>query len=253
MNPLKKDTYHISANKLNIGNQCPFKLYLYLARHKTGDKDLKYINAGLAVHDYMDDLLKGKAMTPFDYVAKRRVPDDTLERAMKSMENGFNFLVNEDGTVKKGKGEETIKKKFTTPKGRKVIFEARIDLIDEDEGFIVDYKTGKTINKPEYILQMHGYRFVKDYALPAKIISLLTNKEIIIEETPLNFIEDECDKYIDMIENRDFPKKPHYLCRYCEYYNDFCSKDAEFKQIETIIPMAEKKEGTPIEDVEVLK
>lgn len=250
MNPLKKEKYHISANKLNMGRQCPFKLYLYLARHKTGDKDLKYINAGLAVHDFMDDLLKGKDMPMFDYIAKRRVPDETLERAMTSMENGYKFLVKEDGNIKKGKGEETIKKKFTTPKGRKVTFEARIDLIDEEDGFIVDYKTGKTINKPEYVLQMHGYRFAKDYIYPAKIISLLTNKELIIEETPLNFIEDACDEYIDMIENRDFPRKPHYLCKYCEYYNEFCGKDAGFKQIEAIVPMVERIEGISEEDVE---
>lgn len=237
--------YDLSANKLNICQECPFKLYLYLTHQPNGDVDTTYIDAGNAVHNYMEDHINGNGKTVEEYLEKYNVSPEMYERVEKCISNGEKYM------SLKGSPEVTEYTKFTTPKGRNINLQSRIDLqcddADLDEAgkkVVIDWKTGKTIDKPEYRLQMHVYRFVRNQEYDAMLVSLLTGETLVLKKSPKNYIPNMCDKYVDTIENSDFKRNPKPTCsRFCPYYKDYCSPGHEY---DVIVPRMtwdnEKKE-----------
>lgn len=249
MNPLipADGVYRLSANKLSMYQACPFKHYLYLTHQDVCDFDDTFIMAGNAVHQYMEEHMKGEGKPIEHYIAEFNVKPEVVDRVKACMENAPTYLAL-DGIAELKEYTE-----FTTPKGRKVKLESRIDLQVEDADLpdvkgkvVIDYKTGKTIDKPEYRMQMQVYRFVKNFEYSAMLVSLLTGKTLVLDKSPKNYIPNLCDKYIDAIENNDFPRKRNNYCdKYCPYYEMFCTEEHLY---DLIIPKMVRKDDKWIEE-----
>lgn len=209
-------TYKLSAHRLNMWLQCPYKLYMYLEQYPTGPTDRKYIDNGSAVHKYLEDRMKSIEKNPEEYFRDFKVPEEMrpiFNTCIKNSEQFFKY-------IGEGIPEKIVHKIFQTPKGRRVDLEARIDLIADDT--IFDYKTGKHVEKPEYKIQGMLYIFaLNGYYPKAKFVSLQTNEVYEVSAPPENYIEKLCDKYIDTIESNEFPKKASPLCSYCDL-KDYC-------------------------------
>lgn len=231
--------YRLSAHKLNMMQECPFKAYLYLAHFPEGESDDCWIKCGSAVHDYAEDLAKGQAKEPEYYLQKYEVPQtssngsDLHKRFYTCLERVPKFA-NAGGIP-----ELTEYTDFTTPKGRKVSLQTRIDLqiensdLPEAQGkVVVDYKTGKDVNKDEYYLQARCYMFAKKFEYKALFYSLFTGKYFVIDKLAEDYIPKMCDEYIDHIENRDMERKPSSTCdRFCPYYEKYCRKEVFNNQL----------------------
>ena len=236
--------YDLSANKLNICNDCPFKLYLYLTHQPNGDVDTTYIDAGNAVHNYMEDHLSGGGEDAEYYMDKYNVKEEMYERVNTCVKTGEQYL------SLKGSPELTEFTEFTTPKGRKIKLQSRIDFLAENATFdglkektIIDWKTGREVDKDEYRLQGHVYKFVHpDYDVA--FVSLLSGKTLTLKKSPKNYIPNMCDKYVDTIENSNFKRNIKPTCsRFCPYYKDYCTPEHQY---DVIVPRLtwdnEKKE-----------
>ena len=209
-------TYKLSAHRLNMWLQCPYKLYMYLEQYPTGPTDRKYIDNGSAVHQYLEDRMKYIEKDPEEYFKEYKVPEEMrpiFNTCIKNSEQFFKY-------IGEGIPEKVVHKIFQTPKGRRVDLEARIDLIADDT--IFDYKTGKHVEKPEYKIQGMLYIFaLNGYYPKAKFVSLQTNEVYEVSAPPENYIEKLCDKYIDTIESNEFPKKASPLCDWCDL-KEYC-------------------------------
>lgn len=229
-NPLipKDGTWAMSANKLNIFLECPRKLYLYLTHQDSGDTDTKYIDAGQAVHAYMEDHANGIDQPIETYLERYNVLEEMYPRVKQCISHAQTYL------SLKGTPELTEYTEFDTPKGRHIKLMSRIDLQCDEKKLVIDWKTGKTIDKPEYRLQMQVYRFVRNFEYDAMLVSLLTGEELVISKSPKDYIPKMCDKYIDCIENNEFEPVPNPNCsRFCPYYDNYCS---EGHQYDIIVP-----------------
>lgn len=228
-NPLvpKDGVWSISAHRLNLFQSCPRQLCYYLCHEDEGEVDTKYIDAGQAVHEWMEMHFRGDDVGINDMIAKHGVIDEMVPRVMQCVENAepYRKLI--------GEPELSEEKVFVTPKGRTVKLIYRIDLQCEDADvpgaspkLVIDWKTGKSVNKPEYLLQMQVYRFARDFQYDAMLVSLYSGDTLIVNKSAKSYIPNMCDKYIDCIEGLDFERHPNYTCdRFCPYYDRFCSKD----------------------------
>ena len=227
--------YKWSAHRANMWLECPRKFYCYLNHYPTGPVETKYINTGLAVHDLLEDRVKSIIRDPMEYAREHNVIDEMMDTFNLCVKNGEQFYK----YAGIGIPERTIHCKFTTPKGRRVDLEARIDLIADNA--IWDYKTGKKADKPEYKLQGQLYHFATQFAYPvAKFISLQTGDIYEVEQPPKDFIPKLADRYIDSIENNDYPAKQSYLCeKWCPYYR-YCKGDLQFVFIDDVKKDPEK-------------
>lgn len=241
-NPLvpSDGVYRLSAHKLNMMKQCPFSVYLYLSRFEKGPSEECWAKCGSAVHDYAEDMAKGCEKEPEFYLQKWEVPQvapmgiNLHDRFYKCIENVPKFA-KLDGAIP----EMTEYTEFTTPKGRKVRLETRIDLqlenskLPEAQGkVVVDYKTGKDVNKEEYRLQARCYMFAKKGEYKALFYSLLTGKYFVIDKLPEDYIPKLCDEYIDHIENRDLERTPNSMCdSFCPYKTKYCAPNVYFQQL----------------------
>lgn len=227
-------TYKLSANRLNLWQQCPYKLFMYLNHYPTGPKERKYIDNGSAVHKYLEDRMKYIEKDPSEYFTEFNVPAEmkpTFDTCIKNSEQFFKY-------IGEGIPEKTIHKIFTTPKGRRIDLEARIDLLVDDT--IYDYKTGKHVEKPEYKLQGMLYIFALDnYYKSAKFVSLQTNEVYEVNAPPEGYIEKLCDRYVDALEDNEFPKKVNKLCSYCDF-EQYCRGPLQFVYIEDVKANPEK-------------
>ena len=223
------EKYPVSSHRLTTWIQCPRKLYFYLENYPRKPVERKYIDTGLAVHDLLEDRVKGiTGVDPLDYATKHNVPDEMMDVFDKCVENSTQF----DKYIGVGIPEKTIYKDFVTPKGRQIRLQARIDLIADNA--IWDYKTGKKVDKDEYRLQGQVYHFATSNYYPvAKFISLQTNDVLEVSPPPEDYIPKLCDKYVDEIEKGVYPQKQSRLCEWCEYYN-YCFGKAQFAFIDDI-------------------
>lgn len=252
-NPLLRETYKISAHRLNMFTSCRYKLYLYLLGIVPSERDTTYINAGLAVHYYLE---KACICTDYSPPTEGRLQNlfedfnitkpEMQDRVRKCIPKGLAIL-NAFPAYRK-RPEEIILKAFDTPKGRHVTIDARLDLIVEGK-HIIDYKTGMQVNKPEYTLQMHVYRFVTDFVMPASCISLLSGERLTVDSGNPDYIPMLCDKYIDVIESNDFERADDNTCRFCEYYKEFCSEENRYVDPRTKIKIEEDgNDGKTVEE-----
>lgn len=170
--------------------------------------------------------MKSIEKDPMDYALESEVPEEMMDVFNTCVKNGEYF----NQFVGKGVPEKTIHYKFTTPKGRNVDLEARIDLITDDA--IWDYKTGKHADKPEYKLQGQLYHFAtQNYYPVVRFISLQTNEIYEVEHPPKDYIPKLADKYIDAIEENNYPAKQGNLCeKWCPYYR-YCFGDLQYVYI----------------------
>lgn len=205
------------------------KLYYYLSHQPNGDVDTTYIDAGNAVHNYMEDHLNGEGEDAEFYKEKYNVKEEMYDRVDTCINTGQKYL------SLKGTPELTEYTEFETPKGRKIKLQSRIDFLAENAQFdglkekvIIDWKTGKSVDKDEYRLQGHVYKFVHpDYDVA--FVSLLSEDILTLKKSPKNYIPNMCDKYVDCIEKNDFKRVRTPLCsRFCPYYNEYCSPEHEF-------------------------
>lgn len=227
-------TYKMSAHRMNLFLQCPYKLYMYLNQYPTGPTERKYIDNGSAVHQYLEDKMRYKEKSPNDYFVEFNVPMDMkpiFDTCIKNAEQFFKY-------IGEGIPERVVHKVFQTPKGRRVDLEARIDLLADDT--IFDYKTGKHVDKPEYKLQGMIYIFaLNGYYPKAKFVSLQTNDVYEVSAPPENYIEKLCDKYIDTIEENEYPKKASPLCDWCSY-KEYCTGKLQYVYVEDVKADPEK-------------
>lgn len=225
--------YDVSANKLNIFSDCPMKLYYYLSHQPNGDVDTTYIDAGNAVHKYMEDHLSNEGEDDIDYyMEKFGVKEEMRDRVNTCIKTGEKYL------SLKGSPELTEFTEFTTPKGRKIKLQSRIDFLAENATFeglkektIIDWKTGREVDKDEYRLQGHVYKYVHpDYDVA--FVSLLSGKILTLKRSPKDYIPKLCDRYVDAIENNKFERNMKPTCsRFCPYYKDYCSPGHEYDLI----------------------
>ena len=227
-------TYKMSAHRMNLFLQCPYKLYMYLNQYPTGPIERKYIDNGSAVHQYLEDRMKYIEKSPNDYFVEFNVPMDMkpiFDTCIKNAEQFFKY-------IGEGIPERVVHKVFQTPKGRRVDLEARIDLLADET--IFDYKTGKHVEKPEYKLQGMIYIFaLNGYYPKAKFVSLQTNDVYEVSAPPENYIEKLCDKYIDAIEENEYPKKASPLCDWCDY-KEYCTGKLQYVYVEDVKADPEK-------------
>lgn len=207
---------------------------MYLNHYPTAPTDRKYLDNGSAVHQYLEDRMKYIEKDPQQYFVDFNVPAEMKEVFDKCIKNAEQFFK----YIGEGIPEKTVHKVFTTPKGRRVDLEARIDLLADNT--IFDYKTGKHVEKPEYKLQGMLYIFaLEGYYPKAKFVSLQTNEVYEVGAPPENYIEKLCDRYIDTIENNEFPKKMSPLCDWCEY-DPYCRGKLQYVFIDDIKQDPEK-------------
>ena len=242
-NPLipSDGVYRLSAHKLNMMLECPFKAYLYLSHFPEGPSEDCWAKCGSAVHDYAEDMTKGTLKEPEYYLQKYEVPQvvpgmgiNLHDMFYKCIENVPKFAKLE-GAIP----EMTEYTDFVTPKGRKVSLQTRIDLqvenstLPEAKGkVVVDYKTGKDVNKEEYRLQARCYMFAKGGEYKALFYSLLSGKYFVIDKLPEDYIPKMCDNYIDHIENRELERTPNQNCdKFCPYREKYCAPNVYFQQL----------------------
>lgn len=245
-NPLlpKNGVFRLSAHKLNLQKECPFKCFLYLMRYPGTETDNSYAVTGSAVHDFAEEITKGCAQDPSFYLGKWKVPQTTpdgidLHNRFYTCVENVKRLATMPGAIP----EQTEYTEFTTPKGRKVRLETRIDLqcensnMPEAKGKVVwDYKTGSNVNKDEYILQAKAYQFAKymktGEVYKACFISLLDpTKYFVLDKFNVEYIPKVCDEYIDALYMHEFDRHPSYLCRWCPYHDLYCAKEVCFDEL----------------------
>lgn len=225
MNPLEKDVYNISAHRLNLFKECPFKLCAYLSHWDKTPIDTTYINAGKAVHGYMEDLIAGHPQDTQYYLDKFEVNKTMFDRVSICIRNAQKY------SSCKGETELTQHTVFVTPKGRKVDLETRIDF-KADDGNVYDWKTGSKLDSEEYIRQMHTYIFASSFKSSATLVSLLTGDSLTLSESPPTYIPALCDEYIDAIEGLDFERNTkNPFCSKCEYFDMYCKGNKKFIEI----------------------
>lgn len=227
--------------------ECPFKAYLYLSKIKGADTDDSYAKCGSAIHDYAEDSAKGRAKEPEYYLGKYNVPQINPNYGTDLHKRFYDCIGNLDKFLKeKGIPELTEFTEFTTPKGRKVRLQTRIDLQIENSNLpeakgkvVVDYKSGKDVDKDEYKLQARCYMFAKNFEYKALFYSLLNDKYFVIDKLPKDYIPKVCDEYIDHIENRDLERTQNNNCqKFCPYFKTHCEANVYFQQI---VPPAQAK------------
>lgn len=247
--------YQLSAHRLNMMRNCPYSCYLYLSHFQEGETDDCWAKCGSAVHDYAEDMAKGQVKDPEYYINKWEVPP-TNSTGINIHDRFYKCLENVPRFAKAGGIPELTEfTKFITPKGRTVNLQTRIDLQIEDSQLeeakgkvVVDYKTGRDVNKDEYKLQARCYMFAKNGEYKALFYSLLTGKYFVIDKSPMEYIPKICDEYIDHIENRDFPRTPNSMCNsFCPYYDLYCKPNVYFQEL---IPPADKKKEESVDDTD---
>ena len=169
-----------------------------------------------------------------EYAEKHNVPEDMMDTFNICVENAEQFYK----YAGIGIPEKVIYKDFTTPKGREIRLQARIDLIADNA--IWDYKTGKKVDKDEYKLQGQIYHYATENYYPiAKFISLQTNDVLEVEPPPMEYIPKLCDRYVDELEKGTFPKKETRLCDWCSY-KEWCKGKLQFEYVERVKENPEK-------------
>jgi len=217
-----KDLNAVSANRLNKFLECPFKLALYNFEVEGRPTDDKFLKCGLAVHKWIEDIIardgvgsNGKKNGADWYFDEYEVPEELRGRFNTCVTTATEKLFPKYGKVE---AEKVLQMYFENGSMLKV--EARADLIDE-EGVIWDWKTGKELNKPEYILQgqLYCHVFGSDKCI---FISLLTGEEFEIKSPPEGYIRKLLQKYHESVKEGNLPKKSKYddaCIKRCEYYN----------------------------------
>jgi len=218
-----KNLQRCSANRLNKFLECRFKLALYNFEVEGRQTDDKFLKCGLAVHDWIECVLesKDKALSSEMFFEKYSVPEElrtrfeTCCKTFLEKHEKYNF----EGEVE---AEKVLQIHFDD--GNRIDLETRADLIDTSRvGW--DWKTGKTVNKPEYILQ--GQLYCYAFALEKVIfLSLLSGEELVIKAPPEGYIKKILKEYATAVKSGDLPMKPKFddsCIRWCEYY-DICSQ-----------------------------
>lgn len=232
MNPFKKEIYYISANKLSMGINCPFKLYLNLCHVQPKHFDNKYTSAGSAVHKYMEDMFTEGAHD-FDYYVNGMyqpeenrplyvVPEEMYDRVKTCISNGTKWFNGYSFDC-----EKPFNVELETPKGRKVMLNGFIDAINDE--VIYDWKTGKKVTtKDDYKRQAAVYYYVAEPKRKVIFKSLLDGSEFTVTKQHPNYIPSLCDQYIDRLEMHEFDRNINALCRFCEFRAEYCYSGAEY-------------------------
>jgi len=211
-----KNLQRCSANRLNKFLECPFKLALYNFGVEGRPTDDKFLKCGQAIHAWIEESIKCKyPITPEDYFCLYEVPEELRDRFDKCVST-----VDAKGILGwKGQVEAEKIMQIYFEDGGYIELEARADFInDKDVGY--DWKTGKELNKSEYVLQAQLYCYV--FALPKVIfISLLTGEELEIKAPPEGYIKKIIKKYMNAVKEGNLPRKAKFdeQCqKWCEYY-----------------------------------
>jgi len=217
-----KNIHRCSANRLNKFLECPFKLALYNFGIEGRPTDDKYLKCGKAIHAWIEDsIISESPISPEDYFYEHEVPDELRERydtCISTVDSKGIF-----GWKGEVEAEKTLQMYFED--GGLLEVEARADLI-RDNGVIYDWKTGKELNKPEYILQ--GQLYCHVFGLDKCIfISLLTGDELEIKAPPNATIRKLLNTYKNAVNDGNLPKKAKMddqCVKWCEYY-DICNNN----------------------------
>lgn len=235
--PFKPSTYYISANRLNLGLNCPFKLALYLMQIKPAHADYSNVATGSAVHAYMEDLPKHKfhreeyyikGMYEKDKDKRQVVPPELYDKMRLCMKNGREWFGDVDYVP-----EVKFEVPLTTPKGRKVVLNGRIDA--QTDTMLWDWKTAKHVDTDEYRRAAAVYDYATGFKKDICYKSLFNGEEIHFPHADKTYVPNLCDQYIDRLEDLAFNRHRQFLCKYCDYELEFCFRDAEYKAIDRLV------------------
>ena len=233
----------VSPSSIDAYLKCPFQFKLDRMR-VPGPKKI-YFDLGSSVHDTIQVISENK-------IAGKITSDDEVKKILDKKWIHRTFESGDQESTVKSSAEEMIKKYVAMEKENKreiiaveedfaikrknVIINGRIDRIEkneDDEFELFDFKTGKTIKKPEELvedIQLNVYAAAmrenpKFGKLPVKATLVYLRKEPVsttISETGVNGVLKIVDKAIDDILEGKFEATPSSsTCRNCSY-KDMC-------------------------------
>jgi len=178
--------------------------------------DDKFLKCGQAIHAWIEESIKCKyPLTPEDYFCLYEVPEELRDRFDKCVST-----VDAKGILGwKGQVEAEKIMQIYFEDGGYIELEARADFInDKDVGY--DWKTGKELNKSEYVLQMqiYCYAFGLEKAI---LISLLSGTEMEVKVAPEGYIKKLLYTYHTAVVTGDLPRKKRMdedCEKWCPYY-----------------------------------
>jgi len=237
-----------SFSKISIF-KCPFKFKeRYIKKNYVNSSCLAF-DIGNYFHKYLENLFKNKE--EFKELNSKYIEENELktniEKEVKELKNKkfIRMLLYKASKSFIVKAEDKCKLDVecnpTDLKDKDSMFKGYIDLymVQDKEGIIVDFKSGKVPDKPDWKQTLfYSLWLLKKYNLD-KITALFyyvqqdEYKKRIVLKDDIKKIEKLLKKSIQEIENEsEFNKKITPLCRYCEYLNNGCYlTDDEFLKI----------------------
>lgn len=235
--PQDDKVYAISANKINMGLQCPFKLALYLMHIEPKEVDYSNTATGSAVHAFMEamgnhtthrDKYYIEGMYEKDPKRRQVVPASHIDKMKLCMANGKKWYGTLDYV-----SEQSFKVPLVTPKGRNVLLNGRIDAQTETE--LYDWKTSKSVKTDDYRRAAAIYDYATGFQKKIIYKSLFNGDEYQFPHASHDYVPALCDQYIDRLLAFDFPRKRQFLCKYCDYHDEYCFDGAETASIPSLI------------------
>lgn len=233
----------VSPSSIDTYLKCPFQFKL--DRMRVPGPNKIYFDLGRSIHDTIQAISENKIVgkTTSDDEVKKILDKKWIHRTFESGDQESTVKYTAEEMIKKYVEMErenqhqivAVEEDFAI-KRKNVIINGRIDRIEkneDDEFELFDFKTGKTIKKPEELaedIQLNVYAAAmkensKFGKLPVKATLVYLRKEPVsttISEAGVNMVLETVDKVIESILEGKFEATPSSnTCRNCAY-KDMC-------------------------------
>jgi len=201
--------------------QCPLKFKLRFVDEIPVDIKATALIRGNEIHQLLEDFYKPKT-NDLNILAEKIKEHKYYEPHKDAVKNfiAFNKRIQEkyNGNCRPCHTEVKIHNLDLNVNGV-------IDRVDFDgkSHAIIDYKTGKIRNMSEYRFELAIYTILFEEEYNKKVthwgVYFVDHDEFILEEvSPMEILNAKAlvHKTREKILNKEFPKKPSYLCRWCE-------------------------------------
>lgn len=241
----KKFTFEepwLSKSSINLYNFCPYAFYLRYIKGKRGEPS-RQMERGTEFHDWAEDiydkvdkesLKEGESSIVKEY--KKHLPKKAKIQSKRDVELYKNFIDIEDKRWKNTDDKDLFfpvkTEMFLTDKD--LMYHGsfdRLDLYDDDEYIVIEYKTGdfKEYKMSDYRFELFGYKHLieknLDYDVDYMGVVFPDSNHFVVEKFKTrteNAFYDKVKRTRKRILNREFEKKGY--CEYC-FMDMHCDRD----------------------------
>ena len=215
----------LSPNSVNMFTLCKKKFYFHI-KEKEGKVVALPITSdsmekGTEFHAFIKEYFKNKVEKITDI---RRVVNDVAARFFAPNQNRKlieNFIAYEEERFRKWKKYEPT---FVEKELEGSVFHGVIDFYSEDEGVVLDWKTGVEEMKKSYVVQMNIYKKILEengyHPKTMRLVFLETKRELQVPLMPDAWLKKVVDEIEESVKTGFYPKNVGEHCSRCAYVLD---------------------------------